>query len=548
MSKLLALAGLSLLIGARVRSPDPDPKAIDAVFAKYDRTNVPGCALGVYRAGRMVYTRGYGMADLNQGLAIQPSTVFYIASTSKQFTAFSVALAAEQGKLSLDDPIRKYVPELPSYADSITIRHLVHHLSGIRDYLGLWSISGRSSADEIPEEVALDLITRQKALDFKPGTKWSYSNSGFLLLSVIIKRTTGSSLREFAERNIFGPLGMTNTHFHDNNKEIVAHRAEGYQPKPGGGFEIVRTSFALVGDGGLYTTVEDLLKWDANFYGNKLAGGQALLDRVQTPAKLSNGDPTNYGFGLMRNTHRGLDVVEHGGSFIGYRAQLARFPSEKLSVAVLCNDYTASPEQLANAVADLYLADRLAPPAKAEATGGAGVAVPAEKLDRYAGRYEVMPGQIITVKRSGPGLVIDAFGRSFSAVAVADSAFTAEGLPGRFEFRTLAAGPGLMASALGGEVTPQLGPPPTPSPAELATFAGRYTSEELDTWATIVVKDGALSVRSRYDAWRPMAPLAKDSFVAAGARMAFTRGKKGEILGFRLSAARLANVEFVKVR
>ena len=246
MNRLLlpGFAGLLLVAPVPSRVADPEPAAIDKIFAQYDHTNTPGCALGVFRGGQVIYSRGYGMADLNQGIPISPRTVFYIASTSKQFTAMSIALLAEQGKISLDDPIRKWVPELPAYADRITVKHLVHHTSGIRDYLGLWGMSGRSTADEIPEEVALDLIRRQKATDFEPGSRYSYSNSGYFLLSVIVKRASGLSLRQFAQANMFGPLGMTSTHFHDRNTEIVPNRAEGYQPSPAGGFDIVRTSFA----------------------------------------------------------------------------------------------------------------------------------------------------------------------------------------------------------------------------------------------------------------------------------------------------------------
>ncbi|MGQ0641122.1 MAG: serine hydrolase, partial [Gemmatimonadaceae bacterium] len=475
--------------------------------------------------------------------------VFYVASTSKQFTAFSVALAVEQGRLTLDDPIRKYIPELPRYADSITIRNLVHHTSGIRDYLGLWATSGRSSADEVPEEMALDLISRQKALEFPPGTKWSYSNSGYFLLSIIIKRATGSTLRQFAEQNIFGPLGMTSTHFHDDNREIVANRAEGYQPKPGGGFEIVRTSFALVGDGGVYTTIEDLLEWDANFFDNKLgSGGPALIDQVVTPARLRNGEQTVYGFGLMRFNYRGLDVVQHGGSFIGYRAQVARFPKERFSVAVLCNDYTANPDALVTAVAELYLADQMSPvpaPAQSKPTG---VTVAADRLDRYLGRYELNPGQIVTVRRSGSGVEIEAFGRTFPLAAVSDSTFTAEGLPGQIEFRIPPTGVRLLASALAPTPVPQLGPVRALGPGELAAYVGRYSSDELDTWATVTVKDGGLSVRRRYDEWRSLVPLSKDAFVVAGTRLEFLRGKQGEVIGLLLTVPRLGTMEFAKAR
>src|SRR5438876_6046097 len=213
---LLGAAGAVPLHAQRDPAADPTSAAIDSVFSRYDHTGTPGCALGVFRDGRMVYQRGYGMADLNQGIAITPRTVFYLASTSKQFTAMSVALLAEQGKVRLDDPVRKYVPELPPYADSITVRNLIHHTSGIRDYLNLWALSGRSFADEIPEEVALDLIARQHAADFPPGVRFSYSNSGYHLLALIVKRASGLTLRDFAEANIFRPLGMRSTHFHDD--------------------------------------------------------------------------------------------------------------------------------------------------------------------------------------------------------------------------------------------------------------------------------------------------------------------------------------------
>ncbi|MBK7596936.1 MAG: beta-lactamase family protein [Gemmatimonadetes bacterium] len=399
LHSLAVVVGFALVAGGPARVADPAPASIDSIFARYDHTNTPGCALGVFRDDRIVYARGYGMADLNQRVPIGPQTVFYIASTSKQFTAMSVALLAEDGTISLDDHIRKWIPELPAYTDGIAIRHLLHHTSGIRDYLGLWQLSGRSIADEVPQEMALDLIIRQRALDFEPGNQYSYSNSGYLLLAELVKRASGQSLRDFAAARIFTPLGMTSTQFHDNNARIVERRAEGYQPTGAGAFEIVRTSFALVGDGGLLTTVEDLLKWDQNFYDNHLGrGGAPLIRQVTTPSSepLADGRPQRYAFGLMPGTYRGLDIVEHGGAFIGFRAQLLRVPAAHLSVAVLCNDYTAQPEQMARQVVDRYLADRLAPVVAAgtgAATGGrSSVSVSSGAVDRWIGRYEVLPG------------------------------------------------------------------------------------------------------------------------------------------------------------
>ncbi|MFQ5628604.1 MAG: serine hydrolase domain-containing protein, partial [bacterium] len=252
---------------------------VDQIFADWDKPDSPGCALAVIQDGKTVYSRGYGMADLEHDIPISPQTVFYIGSTSKQFVTFSIALLAEQGKLGLDDNIRKYLPEFPDYGQPITIRHLIHHTSGIRDYLTLWSLAGRNYLDYMPEDVVLDMICRQKELNFSPGEQHLYSNSCYFLLAVIVERASGQSLREYADKHIFKPLAMKNTHFHDNNKHIIKKRAYGYAPGKIGGFDQLIMRFDLVGSGGLYTCVEDLYLWDQNFYHNKLGkGGQEIID------------------------------------------------------------------------------------------------------------------------------------------------------------------------------------------------------------------------------------------------------------------------------
>jgi len=551
VAALLGVGALGAEISAPPRAVDPPAAAIDSIFARYDRTTTPGCALGVYRDDRIVYARGYGMADLNQGIPIGPSTVFYIASTSKQFAAMSIALLAEEGKIALTDPVRKWVPELPAYADRITIANLVHHTSGIRDYLGLWALSGRGVADEIPQEVALDLIARQRALDFEPGSQYSYSNSGYLLLSEIVRRASGKSLRDYAAARIFEPLGMTSTQFHDDNTRIVPRRAEGYQPSGPGQFQIVRTSFALVGDGGLLTSIEDLLKWDANFYRNRLGrGGPDLIRQVTTPpsAPLADGSPQQYAFGLMPGKYRGLDVVQHGGSFIGFRAELIRFPSEHFSVAVLCNDYTASPDQLAQRVADRYLADRF--PATPTASGPTpGVTVAADRLDRWAGRYEMMPGIVATVAREGAALTLNFFGQKAPLVSTSDSTFLMPGGTVPLVFSAGPSGPTVVAKPFGMTTpSPRLGEPPRITAAVAAGYAGRYRSEELDTWGVIEARGDTLRARTRWDAWRPLVPMAPDVFVVGNARLRFERDRKGVVTGFSLSQVRTRNVGFERER
>ncbi|MEZ4586375.1 MAG: serine hydrolase domain-containing protein [Gemmatimonadales bacterium] len=535
---------LSSLIGAAAMPAQelakPSRARVDSIFARYDKTSVPGCALGVFRAGEISYARGYGMADLNQDLAIDPQTVFYIASTSKQFTAMAVALAAEEGLLGLDDSIRKWVPELPAYADAITVRHLVHHTSGIRDYLGLWGMSGRSFANEIPLEQGLDLIARQLAADFAPGAQWSYSNSGYLLLTEIVARASKVSFRQFAESRMFGPLGMSHTHFHDDNTEIVSRRAEGYQPAGPGRYRIFRTSFALVGDGGLLTTIEDLAKWDANFYHNRLGKGhQGLIDQVVTPGKYADGTDLTYAFGLMPGKYRGLRAVRHGGSFIGFRAELVRFPEQRFSVGVLCNDYTADPSALANQVADLYLADRF-PPEPAKAAAASARAVRSSLLDSLSGRYEVLPGLVATVSKQGAGLELLAFGqRNALEPGAADTAWVG---PGGQEllFARMADGRyGLLASAFGArQPVPELGPVPSYDAKALAAFVGRYTSQELDTWFTVEVSEGQLRYRARWSAPVVAQPIRQDVFSVGGTRLAFDRDRRGNVVGFKLAAGR----------
>jgi CubicO group peptidase (beta-lactamase class C family) len=333
---------------------------VDKVFALYDKPDSPGCALGLIRDGAFIYRRGYGSANLELGVPITTKTVFDIGSTSKQFTAASIVLLAQQGKLALDDDIRKYVPEMPTYSRPVTIRHLLHHTSGIRDYLTLMSLRGVATEDLTDDEDALSIITKQKEINFSPGDEHLYSNSGYFLLSVIVKRASGKTLREFARENIFEPLGMHDTHFHDDHTMIVRGRATGYAPKEGGGFQIDMSDFEQTGDGAVMTTVEDLFRWDQNFY-RPVVGGQAMVNQLQATGTLSGGKALTYAFGLSVSQYRGLPAVSHGGAWAGYRAELLRFPGENLSVICLCNLGNSNPGMLSRKVAEIYLAGKLGP-------------------------------------------------------------------------------------------------------------------------------------------------------------------------------------------
>lgn len=400
--------------------PDTSIRArVDRVFAAFDRTDSPGCAVGVYRDGTIAYARGYGMANLELGVALSPQSVFDIGSTSKQFTAASVLLLARQGKLSLDDDIRKYIPELPNYGKTITIRHILTHTSGLRDYLTLWNLAGVDDADLTTDDDALALISRQRELNFAPGEQWLYSNSGFFLASVIVKRVSGQTLGRFADQNIFRPLGMTHTRFNDDHMAVIPNRATGYAPRAGA-FATDMSNFEQTGDGAVQTSVEDLLRWDENFY-RPVVGDQEMLNTMQTTAVLNDGKRQTYALGLMIDTYRGLRSVSHGGSWAGYRAELLRFPDQRLSVATLCNLATTNPSQLARRVADVYLGDKMIAAAESgpAVAQGRPAAPPstwmptASELAAYAGSYyspelettytlRVENGKLVVSRRRAP--------------------------------------------------------------------------------------------------------------------------------------------------
>jgi CubicO group peptidase (beta-lactamase class C family) len=363
---------------------------VDALFAGWDRPDSPGCALGVYRDGEIHYARGYGMADLERGVRITPHTVFDIGSTSKQFAAASIVLLAQEGKLSLDDDVRRYVPELPAYSRPITIRQLLHHTSGLRDYIGLLTLAGARIDDVTTAEDALAVLARQRELNFEPGAEHLYSNSGYFLLSVIVERVAGRSLRDFARERIFAPLGMTRTHYLGSYDDVVPDRALAYSPRRDGGLRTDVSRWLQLGDGAVFTTVEELFLWDRNFYDPRV-GGPELLAELQAPGRLASGEALSYALGLGVGSYRGQRTVSHGGSWGGYRAELLRFPEQRFSVATLCNLGTINPTRLAREVADIYLAEVLAPPtappARAAAAPEAAPEPTAVEAGAYAGRF-----------------------------------------------------------------------------------------------------------------------------------------------------------------
>jgi len=326
--------------GAQVPSPDSAGRWVDSVMSPFTSSRSPGCAVGVTRAGSLVFAKGYGVADLQRATPITPDTRFYIASVSKQFTAMSVVLLALDGKLSLDDSIRKWVPEVPSFGTVITLRQLLTHTSGLRDYFTLLAVSGWPSDGTLTENQFLTLVSRQKSLNFAPGDEFLYSNTGYALLSIVVRRASGQSLRTFAAERIFKPLGMTHTEFRDDHTALIPERALGYQPT-GSTYRISQPEMDVVGDGGVYSTVEDLAKWDANFRSG-LVGGQRAIEMLEAPGTLNDGQIIPYAFAMAIGEFHGIKTYSHSGAYGGYRSTLLRFPQRDLSVITLCNTSSAS--------------------------------------------------------------------------------------------------------------------------------------------------------------------------------------------------------------
>lgn len=351
--RVLLVLSLTAATGGAQRPPgDSASRWVDSIFAPIASAQGPGCAVGVSQNDSVTFAKGYGMADLEHDRPITPQTRFYLASVSKQFTAMSIVLLAQDHRLSLDDSVRAWVPEVPSFSAPITLRQLLHHTSGLRDYFTLLAVSGWPADGQLTEAQLLALVARQKNLNFPPGDEFLYSNTGYALLAIVVKRASGQSLRDFADARIFKPLGMTHTVFRDDHTSLVPQRALGYQLSPAG-YRLSQPQFDVVGDGGAYSTVEDLAKWEANFTTGRV-GGKAGIAEMERAGQLNDGQPIQYALGLSIGELHGFKTFSHGGSYGGYRSELIRIPEKRLSVITLCNTASASPT-LAEQVSRVFL-------------------------------------------------------------------------------------------------------------------------------------------------------------------------------------------------
>jgi CubicO group peptidase (beta-lactamase class C family) len=527
-------------------------KKVDAVFAKWDTTMSPGCAVAIIRDGKVIYKRGYGMANLDHDVPIRTDSVFHVASMSKQFTAAAIILLEQERRLSFDDPIHKYLPQLPDFGHTITIRHLVHHTSGLRDQWGLLDLSGwRYSRDLITDSDIMSLIYMQKELNFPPGEKMQYSNTNYTLLGQVVEKVAGKSLREFTTSRLFKPLGMSDTHFRDDFQEVVKKQATGYtRDTEKDEFRVSVTNFNTVGATSLLTTVEDLALWDQNFYEPKV-GGNAFLENMHQLGSLKSGEILNRAFGIKILEYRGLKAVESGGHDAGYRSVMLRFPDYRFTVICLCNLAEISAGSLSELIANIYLeqeftTDNGNPPRPSAFT------ISDKELSRFEGLYRCdnQPSVIRTTAVQGK-LVAQLGEWQMEWRPVEANLFVHNALKARFEAKESDWPSTLVIEWKGeeGSSVYQRQEPYQPEVQQLKDFVGVYRSNEIDPVYRITLTGKEIILHRQKSAPDPLEPLFEDAFrgsVASGSVLRFERDKKNNVVGFKWNGGGVQNFRFLK--
>lgn len=548
---------LLLTAGCRGGGDAFDPAVenkIDSLFAEWDRPDSPGAAVAVLKAGDVIFKKGYGSAQLEYGVPITPSTVFHVASVSKQFTAFSVALLAAEGRLSLDDDIRKHLPEVPDFGKTITIRHLIHHTSGLRDQWEALAMAGWRLDDVITRDHILTMVRHQRELNFAPGERHLYCNTGYTLLGEIVARTTGTTFRDWTGEHIFGPLVMERTHFHDNHESLVPNRAYSYGPRGDHGFRKSVLSYANAGATSLFTTAEDLLRWAQNFMVPDL-GGREVVDQMQELGELSSGRKIPYAFGLGIRTHRGLRLISHGGADAGFRSWLGIFPEQEFAVVVLGNLGSLSPNRLGLQVAELYLEGDMRPLPKSEKAAASPLERKVADIDpmtyeAFTGRYLLEDGTVLEIIKEGDRLFAahsvqgraEIFPESIARFFVkeADVEIRFRPSPDGYVERLTVVTSGRAMQGKRSAAEPLDG-------ARMQALVGDYFSRELETHYSIVIKDGGLVARHFRHGDIPLIWNEGDTFTGRMwffRKVEFQRGAGRRITGFLLTGGRVWNLRF----
>jgi len=541
----------TLVAPLAAQTPDAAVVArVDSIFRAFHQEGVPGCALGVAQDGQVRLERAWGLADVERRVANTPATIFEAGSVSKQFTAAAVLLLAKDGKLSLDDDVRRWMPELPDYGSRVTLRYLLHHTSGLRDWGSIAGIAGwPRNTRALNHAHVLAILSRVRELNFPPGTEYDYSNSNYNLLSMVVERASGMSFPAFTRQRLFTPLGMTSTSWRDDAMRIVPGRALSYSRAggPAGAWQSERAIENIFGNCCLLTTVGDLLKWNAAFDSTRLAGA-AFRAEQERQGVLTNGRAISYAAGLFVGTWRGQPYVSHGGATAGYRAYTVRYPSARVSVAVLCNAGPADPEALGDGVAGLFLtfdttvvtpgtAGAAAPPVRAS--------VPRQALADKAGLYRnrrnmqaqrfiLRDGRLET--EQGIELIPES-ATTFAAARGGNRVLFERRRDGRYDLR--------IATPAGDTVPADPVAPADSTRAALTPLIGTYVSDEADVTVTVEADTaGGLVVVRQPDARARLRPIYRDGFASPAGVLVFTRDARGRVNGFLLTAPRVRNLRF----
>ncbi|MBL8268646.1 serine hydrolase domain-containing protein [Steroidobacter sp.] len=539
------LLAATALFALPAQAADDKQAKVDALFADWGSTATPGCSVAATQDGKLLYSRGYGMANLEYDVPNRARTKFHVASVSKQFTAASIALLVLEKKISLDDPVRKYVPELGDFGTPLLVRHLVHHTSGLRDHWEILDFSGwRYSHDLITDDDVLSVLSLQKRLGFAPGAKYQYSNSNYLLMAKIVERVSGQSLREFTTERLFKPLGMNDTHFRDDFTEIQRDFAYGYG-REAGVFKTSVTNFNTVGATSLLTTAEDLMRWQENLRSGRI-GGQAFIAQMLERDRLNDGSLNDYAFGVVHGEYRGLRTVGHSGSDAGYLSQLIGFPEQRFDVAVLCNVNEVDTGKLARGIATIYLGELMKPEPADKKAGARELTLSARQLQDRIGIY--------LSNRATRALIVETRDGQLHATAGEYGLDLIARSPHRFETRK--SGSTLEFSREAGSsqrVTTQFGdetqvyervPAFEPTAGTLQQYAGRYESDEVDAPFYLWVQDGELQLRSIKLRQRLRA-ITQEIFIGDWMSIRFTRDQ-GRITGFEFGQGDDARYVFVR--
>jgi CubicO group peptidase (beta-lactamase class C family) len=543
-------------------APVPDAQTalamkIDPIFSDFTPKGAmsPGCAVGVYRAGEIVFSKGYGYADVEHDAPITDTTPFYTASLSKQFTAAAVLLLAADGKVSLDDDVRKYVPELPDFGPRITLDHLLHHTSGLRDYHLLLQLDGLNEENVITRREVLWLLGHQRSLNFPPGAHISYSSSGYVLLAEIVARVSGESFHAFLAQRVLEPLGMKDSFVREDHARPVPHRAIGYTLGPDKQLRILMAHIEYDGSSNFVTTTRDLAKWDANFYDPKV-GGQALIDGMRVQGKLTDGGLLDYAMGLYEMDTHGLHLEEHNGSFMGYRSTLLRYPTERLTVSLLCNTTEADPDALGEKVSAVFLPQLVAPERPSLPSPSATPPAFGFDLKTLDGSYVDQATAEVRALDTTGGVVHLRFGKGLGAtrelVPVGPGDLLVKGRQGvhyTYEPAKGAHAPQIVRLVQSGEapltlVRTEL----VDKVVNLAEYRGRFGSDELANDLETRVEDGHLvegpiggaAIRL------PITPVARDLFVSDDVGWKFERDARHKIIRLVVSTDRARGVVLVR--